>query len=330
MKAIVVENPGKEAVLRLADVEPPALGPEDVRIRVAATAVNRADLMQARGLYPPPPGASSILGLECSGEVLEIGPRAGNRFRPGDRVMALLPGGGYAEEAVAHHGSVMRVPASLDPITAGGLPEVYLTVSSNVFWLGRFAPGQIALVHGGGSGVGTAAIQMIREAGGRVIVTAGSEEKCRRCVDLGAEAAIDYKREEFPQRVLELTGGRGVDVILDPIGGSYLEGNLGCLAVGGRLVVIGLTGGARATIDLAVLMIKRQQVIGSTLRARPVEEKEVIVEGFEETFWPAVEAGRLQPVVHRVLPLAQAGEAHRIVAASEHFGKVILAVRPAA
>jgi putative PIG3 family NAD(P)H quinone oxidoreductase len=327
MKAIVVDNPGKDAVLRLGEVDPPALGPDDIRIRVAATAVNRADLMQARGLYPPPPGASPILGLECSGEVAEVGPRAGARFRPGDRVMALLPGGGYAEEAVAHHGSVMRVPAGLDLTTAGGFPEVYLTVSSNVFWLGRFAAGQTALVHGGGSGVGTAAIQMVREAGGRVIVTAGSEEKCRRCVELGAAAAIDYKREDFAERVLELTGGRGADVILDPIGASYLEGNLRALAIGGRLVVIGLTGGARATIDLALLMIKRQQVIGSTLRARPAEEKQAIVAGFEETFGAAVEAGRLRPVVHRVLPLAEAQEAHRMVAASEHFGKVILSIR---
>ena len=328
MKAIVVENPGKDAVLRLADAEPPALGPEEVRIRVAATAVNRADLMQARGLYPPPPGASPILGLECSGEIAEIGPRAGNRFRVGDRVMALLPGGGYAEEAVVHHGSVMLVPPALDVTTAGGFSEVYLTVSSNVFWLGRFAPGQTALVHGGGSGVGTAAIQMVREAGGQVIVTAGSEEKCRRCLELGALAAIDYKREDFPQRVLDLTGGRGVDVILDPIGGAYLEGNLRSLAMGGRLVVIGLTGGARGTLDLATLMIKRQQIIGSTLRARPVEEKQTIVEGFEETFGSAVVSGRLRPVVHRVLPLERAGEAHRMVAASEHFGKVILSVRP--
>jgi putative PIG3 family NAD(P)H quinone oxidoreductase len=327
MKAIVVENPGKEAVLRLADVEPPELGPEDVRIRVAATAVNRADLMQARGLYPPPPGAPTILGLECSGEIAEIGPLAGSRFRLGDRVMALLPGGGYAEEAVAHHGSVMAIPDALDATTAGGFPEVYLTVSSNVFWLGRLAPGQTALVHGGGSGVGTAAIQMIREAGARAIVTAGSAEKCRRCVELGAEAAIDYKREDFSQRVLDATQGRGVDLILDPIGGSYLEGNLRCLAIGGRLVVIGLTGGARATLDLAVLMIKRQQIIGSTLRARPVEEKQAIVEGFEQTFGSSLAAGRLRPVVHRVLPLAEAGEAHRIVAASEHFGKVILSVR---
>jgi putative PIG3 family NAD(P)H quinone oxidoreductase len=330
MKAIVVDQPGKEAVLRLAEVDPPALGADDVRIGVVSTAVNRADLMQARGLYPPPPGASPILGLECAGEVLEVGPGVGSRFRRGDRVMALLAGGGYAEEVVVHHGSVMAIPESLDPIVAGGLPEVFLTVYSNVFWLGELGAGERVLVHGGGSGVGTATIQMVREAGGVVLVTAGSEEKCRRCVELGAAAAIDYKKEDFPQRVLDLTEGKGVDVILDSIGASYLEGNLRCLAIGGRLVVIGLTGGSKATVELAVLMIKRQQVIGSTLRARPVAEKQAIVAGFLERFGAAVEAGRLRPVVDRVLPLAQAGEAHRLVAASEHFGKVVLSVRPSA
>jgi NADPH:quinone reductase-like Zn-dependent oxidoreductase len=204
---------------------------------------------------------------------------------------------------------------------------VFLTVHSNVFWLGRLGAGERALVHGGGSGVGTATIQMVREAGGVVLVTAGSEDKCRRCVELGAAAAIDYKNEDFPQRVLDLTEGKGVDVILDPIGASYLEGNLRCLAIGGRLVIIGLTGGSRATVELAMVMIKRQQVIGSTLRARPVAEKQAIVEGFLERFGSAVDAGRLRPVVDRVLPLAEAGEAHRLVAASEHFGKVILSVR---
>jgi putative PIG3 family NAD(P)H quinone oxidoreductase len=327
MKAIVVDQPGKDAVLRLAEVEPPVLGADDVRIGVASTAVNRADLMQARGLYPPPPGASPILGLECAGEVIEVGPGVGSRFRRGDRVMALLAGGGYAEEVTVHHGSVMPVPPALDLLAAGGFPEVFLTVHSNVFWLGQLGAGERVLVHGGGSGVGTATIRMVREAGGTVLVTAGSEAKCRRCVELGAAAAIDYKKEDFAQRVLDLTDGKGVDVILDSIGASYLEGNLRCLALGGRLVIIGLTGGSKATIELAMLMLKRQKVIGSTLRARPVAEKQAIVEGFLERFGAAVDAGRLEPVVDRVLPLAEAGEAHRIVAASEHFGKVVLAVR---
>jgi putative PIG3 family NAD(P)H quinone oxidoreductase len=327
MKAIVVDQPGKEAVLRLEEVDPPVLGADDVRIAVVSTAVNRADLMQARGLYPPPPGASPILGLECAGEVLEVGPGVGSRFRRGDRVMALLAGGGYAEEVTVHHGSVMPVPPALDLVAAGGFPEVFLTVSSNVFWLGALGAGERVLVHGGGSGVGTATIQLVREAGGSVLVTAGSDEKCRRCIELGAVAAIDYKKEDFAQRVLDLTDGKGVDVILDSIGASYLEGNLRCLALGGRLVIIGLTGGSKATIELALLMLKRQKVIGSTLRPRPVAEKQAIVEGFLDRFGPAVGAGRLAPVVDRVLPLAQAGEAHRLVAASEHFGKVVLAVR---
>lgn len=327
MKAIVVEQPGKDAVLRLAEVERPALGAEDVRIGVVSTAVNRADLMQARGLYPPPPGASPLLGLECAGEVIEVGSNVGERFRRGDRVMALLAGGGYAEEVVVHHGSVMAVPPALDLVAAGGFPEVFLTVHSNVFWLGELAAGERALVHGGGSGVGTATIRMVREAGGSVLVTAGSDEKCRRCLELGATSAINYRTEDFAQRVLDLTEGTGVDVILDSIGGSYLEGNLRCLALGGRLVVIGLTGGSKATIELALLMLKRQKLIGSTLRARPVEEKQAIVASFRERFGAAVDAGRLAPVVDRVLPLAEAGEAHRLVASSEHFGKVILSVR---
>lgn len=327
MKAIVVDDPGKNAVLRLAEVDPPALGPEEVRIRVSATAVNRADLMQARGLYPPPPGASPILGLECAGEIAELGPRAGTRFRPGDPVMALLPGGGYAEEAVVHHGSVMPLPHSLDLLRGGGFPEVFLTVYSNLFWLGRLGRGQRALVHGGGSGVGTAAIQMITEAGASAFVTAGSDEKCRRCVALGAAAAIDYRREDFVERILALTENSGVDVILDSIGASYFEKNLRTLAIGGRLVVIGLTGGARVQLDLAGLLLRRQEIIGSTLRTRSVVEKQQIVHGFEERFGAAVAAGHLRPIVHCVLPLAEAQEAHRIVAASEHFGKVILQVR---
>ncbi len=326
MKAIAVEGAGKEATLRLVEIDPPPLGPEEIRIRVRATSVNRADLLQARGLYPPPPGASSVLGLECSGTVAEMGEAAGGRFRPGDPVMALLAGGGYAEEVVVHHGSVLPVPPALDLLAAGGFPEVFLTVFSNVFWLARLRAGETVLVHGGGSGVGTAAIQLVREADGRILVTAGSPAKCRRCLELGAAAAIDYKRESFADRVVELTEGRGADVILDCIGGSYLEPNLRCLAVGGRLVVIGLTGGAKATIDLARLMLRRQHVIGSTLRARPTAEKAEIVGRFEDRFGAAVAAGRLAPVVDRVLPLAEAQEAHRIVAAGEHFGKVILEV----
>jgi putative PIG3 family NAD(P)H quinone oxidoreductase len=327
MRAIVIREPGDEDVLQLGEAPEPELGPEDVRIRVRATAVNRADLLQRRGMYPPPPGASPILGLECAGEVLEVGPAVPpGRFRPGDAVMALLPGGGYAEQAVAHHGSVMPVEGALDGIAAGGFPEVYLTAYLNLVMLGGIASGGAALVHGGGSGVGTAAIQLLRETGTRCFVTAGSADKCRRCLELGASAAIDYKQEDFAERVRELTGGAGVDVILDAIGGAYLERNVASLAVGGRLVVIGLTGGASATINLALLLTRRLHVVGSTLRTRSNAEKAEIVTGFRERFGRAVAGGRLRVVVDRVLPLAQAAEAHRVVAASTHFGKVILRV----
>ncbi|MBU6282392.1 NAD(P)H-quinone oxidoreductase [bacterium] len=326
MKAIVVEKPGDEDAMRLTEVPDPKPGPRDVLIRVRSTAVNRADLLQRRGFYPPPPGASEVIGLECAGEVVSVGSEVPPGLAPGDRVMALLPGGGYAEQVAVHHGSVMRVPASLDLVAAGGFPEVYLTADSNVFGLAGARRGETILVHGGGSGVGTATIQLAREAGLRCFVTAGSESKCRRCVELGAEAAIDYNREDFAARVQELTGGRGVDVIFDSIGGSYFERNMASLAVGGRLVIIGLTGGAQATIPLGALLTRRLSVIGSTLRARPVEEKAAIVSAFLARFGKALEAGRLGVVVDRVLPLAEAPEAHRVVARSEHFGKVVLAV----
>lgn len=327
MQAIVIREPGAEDVMQLAEAPDPVLGPEDVRIRVRATAVNRADLLQRRGMYPPPPGASEILGLECSGEVAEIGAAVPpGRFAKGDRVMALLAGGGYAQQVVVHHGSVMKVPPALDLIAAGGFPEVVLTAYLNLFMLGGLRAGGSALVHGGGSGVGTAALQLLREAGATAYVTAGSAEKCARCVELGATAAIDYKSEDFGARIQELTGGRGVDVVLDCIGGPYFERNVASLATGGRLVVIGLTGGASSEINLAVLMLRRLHVIGSTLRARSVAEKAEIVASFEARFGEAVAAGRLGVIVDRVLPLAQAPDAHRAVAASEHFGKVVLRV----
>jgi putative PIG3 family NAD(P)H quinone oxidoreductase len=325
MKAIVFDKPGDESVLRLADVPAPALEPGCLRIRVAACAVNRADLMQRQGLYPPPPGASPLLGLECAGEVAEIGGGV-TGWRVGDRAMALLAGGGYAEEVVVHAGSAMRVPASLDLLKAAAVPEVFLTVSLNVFQLGGLAKGGSALVHGGGSGIGTASIQLCKEAGARVFVTAGSEEKCARCRELGADLAVNYKTDDFAKTVLEATGGRGVDVVLDSIGAPYLDANLRSLALGGRLVLIGLMGGAKSEIGLGALLVRRLSVIGSTLRARPVEEKAAIVREFLARFGDALEKGRIGPVVDRVLPLAQAAEAHRAMKASEHFGKIVLKV----
>lgn len=326
MKAIVFDQPGGSEVLRLADVPDPEMGPDDVRIRVRATALNRADIVQRTGFYPPPPGASEILGLECSGEVIEVGDAVPASFEVGDRVMALLPGGGYAEQVVAHHGSVLKVPEGLDLVRAAGLPEVYLTVFLNVFQLARLPEGGSLLVHGGTSGIGTAALQLVREVGGHCYVTAGTEEKCASCLELGAVAAIDYKTENFAERIFELTNGAGVDVVLDSIGGPYLENNLASLVVGGRLVVIGMTGGMEGTLNVGLLLMRRLQIIGSTLRARPVSEKAEIVSAFWNRFGGAVEAGRIAPVVDRALPLHEAARAHELLEASAHVGKILLEV----
>lgn len=325
MKAIVFDAPGSEDVLHIGEVPPPPLGPEDIRIRVHATAVNRADLLQRQGMYPPPPGASAILGLECAGEVAEVGSGVAG-WQVGDRAMALLAGGGYAEEVLVHHGSAMHVPPGMSFEEAGAFPEVFLTAFLNLFVLGEIKPGGAALVHGGGSGVGTASIILLREAGLRSLITAGSDEKCRRCRELGADVAINYRAGDFAAQVREATGGRGVNVVLDSIGGKYLASNLECLAVDGRLVIIGLIGGAKAETNLAALLLRRLRVIGSTLRARSVGEKAQIVSRFLERFGEALNAGRIKPVVDRVLPLEQAAEAHRVVQSSVHFGKVVLAV----
>jgi len=325
MKAIVFDTPGAEDVLKIGEVPSPPLGPDEIRIRVRATAVNRADLLQRQGMYPPPPGASPLLGLECAGEVAELGAQV-RGWRVGERVMALLSGGGYAEEAVVHHGSAMHVPDALSDAEAGAFAEVFLTAFSNLFMLGEVQRGGAALVHGGGSGVGTASIRLLREAGVQVIVTAGSDEKCQRCRDLGADVAINYRSGDFAPTVREATGGRGVDVVLDSIGGKYFAANLDCLALDGRLVIIGLIGGAKAEINLATLLMRRQRVIGSALRTRPVGDKAEIVTRFVDRFGAAVAAGRIKPVVDRVLPLAQAADAHRIVQSSVHFGKVVLRV----
>ncbi|HVR30577.1 MAG TPA: NAD(P)H-quinone oxidoreductase [Thermoanaerobaculia bacterium] len=327
MKAIEIVGAGKDATLRLGDAPDPRPGPGEVLIEVAATAVNRADLLQRSGLYPPPPGASPILGLECSGTIAELGSGVTD-WSVGDRVCALLPGGGYAEKAVAHAGSLLPVPPALSLVEAGGLPEVFLTCSLNLFELALAERGAWALVHGGGSGVGTAAIQLLKRAGVSTIVTAGSDEKCRRCLELGADLALNYRELDgkFAAPVLEATGGRGVDLVLDSIGASYLAQHLEALAIGGRLVVIGLMGGARAELDLGVVLRKRITLIGSTLRARSPDEKAGIVAYFLDRFGAALERGELRPIVHAVLPLAEAQRAHDMVEASEHFGKVVLAV----
>jgi len=325
MRAIVFDQPGDESELHIADVPRPEMGPDELRIRVRATAVNRADLLQRQGMYPPPPGASPILGMECAGEVIDVGARV-RGWQRGERAMALIPGGGYAEEAVAHAGSAMRVPAALNDEEAGALPEVFLTSFLNIFMLGQPPAGGSVLVHGGGSGVGTASITLCRFAGLRVLVTAGSDAKCERCRAQGADVAINYRAGEFAPKVREATDGKGVNVVLDSIGAKYLDGNVASLAIDGRLVIIGLMGGARAELDLASMLVRRLGVIGSTLRARSPADKAAIVASFLERFGAGLEAGTIRPVIDRVLPLEQAAEAHRIMKASEHFGKIVLRV----
>jgi len=325
MKAILLDGFGDESVMRLGEAPAPELTPGALRLRVAATAVNRADLMQRKGHYPPPPGAPDILGLECAGEVIELGEGVTGWSR-GDRAMALLAGGGYAEEVVVDAGSALPIPASMDFERAAAVPEVFITVFLKVFLLGGLQDGGSVLVHGGGSGIGTTTIQLVKHVGGTVVVTAGSDEKCARCRDLGADVAVDYREGDFVAAAQEATGGRGVDIVLDSIGAPYLERNLKALAPDGRLVILGLMGGAKAEISLGLVVAKRLQVIGSTLRARPVAEKAEFVRRFQERFGHALEKGEIGPVVDRVLPLAEAAEAHRVVAASEHFGKVVLRV----
>jgi len=325
MKAILVDAPGDERVLRLGELPVPPAGPQDLRLRVVATAVNRADLLQRQGLYPPPAGASPILGLECAGEVVEVGSEV-DGWRKGERAMALLAGGGYAEQVVVPAVCAMHVPDAFSWEEAAATPEAFLTVFLNVFELGALPPGGAVLVHGGGSGIGTATIALVREAGARVFVTAGSKAKCERCLALGATLAVNYKTHSFAAEVRKATEGRGVDLVLDSIGAPYLADNLASLAVGGRLVLIGLMGGAKGEIALGELIMRRLHLVGSTLRARPTDEKGSLIARFLERFGAALSAGRVRPVVDRVLPLAEAAEAHRAMKASAHFGKIVLQV----
>lgn len=326
MRAIQTRGSGSAATLEIGEVPEPSLRPGELLIDVAATALNRADLLQRRGLYPPPPGASEILGLECSGTLAALGEGV-DGWAPGERVMALLPGGGYAERVAVDAGSVMRIPDSLSFEAAAGIPETFLTCFLNLFELAGLREGQAALVHGGGSGIGTSAIRLLGLSKVQTIVTCGSSEKCERARALGAVVALDYRAGPFAPAVLEATGGRGVDAILDSIGAPYLAQHLECLAPGGTLVLIGLMGGANAEIQLAPLLLKRLRLIGSTLRARPEHEKARIVSAFLARFGKALEQDELSPVVDRVLPLERAVEAHALLEASAHFGKIILRVR---
>jgi NADPH2:quinone reductase len=326
MKAIEITRPGPPDVLKLVERPLPAIGPNDVLIRVAAAGVNRPDVMQRLGHYPPPPGASDIPGLEVAGSIDDIGAYV-TAFVRGDRVCALVSGGGYAEWCAAPAGQCLPVPEGSDFISAAALPETTFTVWSNVFDRGRLASGEILLVHGGSSGIGTTAIQLAHARGARVLATAGSAEKCAFCERLGAERAINYREEDFSEAVKDATGGRGVDVVLDMVGGAYLQRNIDVLAMDGRLVQIGMMGGTKASIDTLPVLQRRLIITGSTLRPRPVAEKAAIARSVREHVWPLIEAGRMRPVVHATYPLAAAAEAHRMMESSAHIGKLVLLVQ---
>ena len=327
MRAITITAPGDPDVLVPADVDDPVPGAGEVLLDVAATAVNRADVMQRRGFYDPPPGASPYPGLECSGRVAALGDGV-TGWAVGDEVCALLSGGGYATRVAVPAGQLLPVPAGLSLVEAAALPEVACTVWSNVFTLAGLRAGEVLLVHGGTSGIGTMALQLAARAGARVLCTVGSTEKAARAVELGAERAIRYRDEDFVAVVREVTGGAGADVVLDNMGAAYLGRNVDALAVGGRLVVIGLQGGTRGELDLGALLGKRAAVHATSLRARPAAEKAAIVAAVREHVWPAVEAGAVRPVVDRVLPLEDAAEAHRVLESSAHIGKIVLRCTP--
>jgi putative PIG3 family NAD(P)H quinone oxidoreductase len=326
MRAVTISEPGGPDVLGWEDVPDPVCGPGEVLVDVAATAVNRADLLQRQGHYPPPPGASEILGLECSGVVSEVGAGV-TGWSVGDEVCALLSGGGYAERVAVPAGQLLPRPSGVELATAAALPEVTCTVWSNVFMLAGLRAGEVFLVHGGGSGIGTMAIQLAVRAGARVATTAGSPEKLAFCRELGAEIGIDYRDQDFVEEVRTATDGHGADVVLDIMGAKYLARNVDVLATGGRLVGIGMQGGTRAELDLGKLMRKRASIAATTLRSRPATGpggKAEIVAAVRREVWPDVERGVVRPIVDRRLPMSRAAEAHALVEASSHTGKVLL------
>ncbi len=327
MKAALAESTGGPEVLSLHDVPAPTPAPGEVLLDVAATAVNRADLLQRQGHYPPPPGASDIIGLECSGTIAALGDGV-TGWAVGDEVCALLAGGGYAEQVAVPAGQLMPVPAGVDLVTAAALPEVACTVWSNVFMVAGLRPQEHLLVHGGAGGIGTMAIQLAHALGARVYTTAGSPEKRALCAELGADVTIDYREEDFVDVVRRESAGHGADVVLDNMAAKYLSRNVDVLALEGRLVVIGMQGGTKGELDLGVLMRKRGAVIATTLRSRPVEGKAAICAAVAEHVWPLVAAGLVRPIVHETLPLADAGRAHALLESGDAVGKVLLTVGP--
>ena len=325
MIAIEIRTPGGPEVLVAVERPQPTPGPGEVLIKVAAAGVNRPDIMQRLGRYPPPPGVTDIPGLEVAGTVAALGGGVAT-LGVGDRVCALVSGGGYAEYCVAPAPQVLPVPKRMTLVQAAATPETTFTVWTNVFERGRLSSGEAFLVHGGSSGIGTTAIQLAREMGARVFATAGSDEKCAACERLGAERAFNYREVDFVAAVKEATGGSGVHLVLDRIGGDYLQRNLDVLARDGRLVLIGRQGGVKSEIDIMPILLKRLTITGSTLRARSVAEKGALAQAVYAHVWPLLEAGRVGPIVHATFPLVDAAEAHRVMEASTHIGKLVLVV----
>jgi NADPH2:quinone reductase len=329
MRAIEIREPGAPDVLRLCERPLPIAGTGEVRVRVHAAGINRPDVLQRRGGYAPPPGASDLPGLEVAG-VVEGGDLAGTGFSVGDAVCGLVAGGGYAEFCVVPAGQLLPVPRGLTFAEASALPETYFTVWSNVFDRGQLSPGETLLVQGGSSGIGVAAIQLARALGHTVYATAGTDEKCRACEALGAARAINYRTDDFSAVIMSITEGRGVDVILDMVSGSYVAREIDCLADDGRLLTIATLGGARAEVNMGAVLRRRLTITGSTLRPRSVEFKAAIARRLRAVVWPLFEAGRLKPMIHASFPLAQAAAAHALMESSEHIGKIVLAVTDAA
>ena len=322
MRVVLVSQPGDADVLELADRPDPVPAEHDVRIRVAAAGLNGADLSQRRGFYPPPAGAPEWPGLEVSGTIDAVG-SAVDGWRPGDRVCALLPGGGYAELVTVDAGLVLPVPETVDLVEAAGLPEVVATVWSNVFDLGRLTAGEALLVHGGSSGIGTMAIQLGRALGADVIATAGSDDKASFCREVGAHAAVNYREQDFVEAVRAFTDGRGVDVVLDIVGGAYIARDLEALATGGRILSIAVRDREPASVDMGLLMRKRASLHGTTLRARPLAERVAIIAAVRENVWPLLTEGGVRPVIDSVFPLEDASAAHRRMESSAHRGKIL-------
>ncbi len=325
MRAIEIVQPGGPEVLQACERPVPLLKPGEILIRVHAAGVNRPDVFQRLGQYPVPPGASDLPGLEVAGEIVD-GDLSGSEFRKGDLVCALVQGGGYAEYCAAPLAQCLPVPQGLTALEAAALPETFFTVWSNVFQRGALGDGETLLVQGGSSGIGTTAIQLAKALGHRVFATAGSPDKCRACEDLGAERAINYKTEDFAPIVKELTGGKGVDVVLDMVGGDYVAREVSCLADDGRIVIIALLGGAKANVDLGPVLRRRLTITGSTLRPRPVAFKAQIARELRERVWPLLAAGQIKPVIYKTFPLEEAAAAHALMESSAHVGKIMLRV----